>query len=134
MLSLNPAAGDALPPRIASGDPNPVEAYVIARAEDRVTCWVWRGHGVRSPLPHLVRHSPTGFGIGYGGSGPADLALSILAHHLDTRDVEPRLYQAFKASFLAHPEHAGGRILTAAQIEAWLGMVRAAGFELEAAS
>jgi len=31
------------------------------------------------PLKHIVEHSPTGFQWGYGGSGPADLALSILA-------------------------------------------------------
>jgi len=30
------------------------------------------------PLKHRVRHSPTGFEWGYLGSGPADLALSIL--------------------------------------------------------
>ena len=30
-------------------------------------------------LKHCVLHSPTGFEIGYGGSGPADLAVSILA-------------------------------------------------------
>jgi hypothetical protein len=39
------------------------------------------------PLPHLpeatsARHSPTGFSWGYGGSGPADLARSILIHAL----------------------------------------------------
>lgn len=31
------------------------------------------------PLPQVIHHSPTGFEWGYGGSGPADLALSILA-------------------------------------------------------
>jgi hypothetical protein len=30
------------------------------------------------PLTHFVRHSPTGFGWGYGGSGPAELARCIL--------------------------------------------------------
>lgn len=30
------------------------------------------------PLRHHVRHSPTGFGHGYAGSGPADLARSLL--------------------------------------------------------
>jgi Family of unknown function (DUF6166) len=30
------------------------------------------------PLPHVVRHSPTGYEWGYSGSGPADLALSIV--------------------------------------------------------
>jgi hypothetical protein len=30
------------------------------------------------PLAHIVRHSPTGMTWGYGGSGPADLARSLL--------------------------------------------------------
>lgn len=30
------------------------------------------------PLKHIVRHSPTGMEWGYMGSGPSDLALSIL--------------------------------------------------------
>ncbi len=30
------------------------------------------------PVPHVNRHSPDGFEFGYEGSGPADLALSIL--------------------------------------------------------
>lgn len=46
------------------------------RAVDgRALVWI---NGDR-PLPHVVHHSPTGFEWGYGGSGPADLALSILA-------------------------------------------------------
>ena len=39
--------------------------------------------GVR-PLKHIVRHSPTGMEWGYGGSGPSDTALSILADYLDS--------------------------------------------------
>ncbi|MBT9252140.1 MAG: hypothetical protein KM296_00220 [Brockia lithotrophica] len=35
------------------------------------------------PLHHVERHSPTGFEWGYGGSGPADLALSILHDYLN---------------------------------------------------
>lgn len=34
------------------------------------------------PLPHLAHHSPQGFAWGYNGSGPADLALAILAYSL----------------------------------------------------
>lgn len=35
---------------------------------------------IREPLRHrIVYHSPTGFEWGYAGSGPADLALNILA-------------------------------------------------------
>ena len=34
---------------------------------------------VSANIPHtVVEHSPTGYGIGYAGSGPADLALNIL--------------------------------------------------------
>jgi hypothetical protein len=35
-------------------------------------------------LPHRVKHSPTGMTWGYDGSGPADLARSLLIHALDT--------------------------------------------------
>src|SRR4051812_46644555 len=46
-----------------------------------------RGHGSTRTRPlelrlDLVNHSPTGFGWGYGGSGPAQLALAILADYL----------------------------------------------------
>jgi len=44
---------------------------VVIIAHDKVT------HDRRA-LPHIIRHSPTGMEWGYGGSGPADLARSIL--------------------------------------------------------
>ncbi len=34
------------------------------------------------PLPHIAYHSPGGFEWGYGGSGPADLSLSLLCWEL----------------------------------------------------
>jgi hypothetical protein len=36
----------------------------------------------RTPLTHHVRHRPTGFMWGYGGSGPADLARCVLSDYL----------------------------------------------------
>ena len=42
-----------------------------------------------NPRLDLWNHSPTGFEWGYGGSGPAQLALAILADHL--RDNETAL-------------------------------------------
>lgn len=53
------------------------------------------GQFVRT-IKHLVLHSPTGFEYGYGGSGPSDLARSIIGHMLVTNDPPPALYQAFK--------------------------------------
>lgn len=56
------------------------EVYVINEAD-----------GSRYPLPthwDIYNHSPTGFEWGYSGSGPAQLALAILADHFGP-DKEP---------------------------------------------
>lgn len=57
-------------------------------------------------LPHIEHHSPDGFEWGFSGSGPADLALAILAHVFnltsDTIDrIPPALYQQFKDDVIA---------------------------------
>ena len=52
------------------------------------------------PLKHHVYHSPTGFNWSYGGSGPADLARSILWDHLG-KEPSPAWYQEFKRAFVA---------------------------------
>ena len=56
--------------------------------------------GKEENLRHHVYHSPTGFNWGYGGSGSADLAMSIL---WDLYDTEPDMnfYQAFKHRFVS---------------------------------
>lgn len=84
------------------------------------------------PLVHVELHSPTGMNFGYGGSGAADCALSILADHLGERPTAKQLYEgqsegqskaqklhqdfkwAFVAGFKDHWE------LTSSQIEEWL--------------
>lgn len=48
------------------------------------------------PRLDLYNHSPTGFEWGYGGSGPAQLALAILADHLGNDRKALDLYQRFK--------------------------------------
>lgn len=56
------------------------------------------------PLPlrlDLANHSPDGFGWGYGGSGPAQLALALLADHLGDDQQALELYQEFKWKFVA---------------------------------
>lgn len=45
-------------------------------------------------------HSPDGFAWGYGGSGPAQLALAILMRFTDA-DTARRLHQAFKWEHVA---------------------------------
>jgi len=70
-------------------------------------------------IPHkLVVHSPDGFEWGYGGSGPADLALNILALFTDEANAR-RLYQQFKRDFIAKIPREGG-VIRREDIIAWL--------------
>ena len=62
-------------------------------------------------VPHaIVRHSPTGFAWGYGGSGPADLALNILYAVTGSRELAMQHYQQFKWDFIAPMPEEGGTI------------------------
>jgi hypothetical protein len=70
-----------------------VHAVVIAVDED--------GTSRRLPLRlDLDNHSPTGFEWGYGGSGPAQLALALLADALGDDQRALRLHQRFKFAFV----------------------------------
>ena len=58
-----------------------------------------------NPRHDLYNHSPDGFNWGYGGSGPAQLALAILADHLGNDDLALANYQAFKFAVIAGLEN-----------------------------
>lgn len=51
------------------------------------------------PSQAVWNHSPDGFAWGYGGSGPAQLALAILLTALD-KDEAVRCHQQFKRDFI----------------------------------
>ncbi len=53
------------------------------------------------PSYKLHPHSPDGFQWGYGGSGPAQLALAILLDLTEDPDLSVRLHQEFKRHFIA---------------------------------
>ncbi len=72
------------------------------------------------PVRHIPVHSPTGFEIGYGGSGPSDLALAILADWTGDPVAEVHAgrgraaehYQQFKWVFLSSQRLDKGDALT----------------------
>lgn len=70
------------------------------------------------PLFHRMRHSPTGFEWGYGGSGPADLAFSILWDLLGETTAN-RFYQDFKWAFIAPADRERVEI-SEEEIRTWL--------------
>jgi hypothetical protein len=54
-----------------------------------------------NPRLDLWNHSPTGFEWGYGGSGPAQLALAILADHCGKDRQAFNLHHRFKWAVIA---------------------------------
>jgi hypothetical protein len=88
------------------------------------------------PLRH-IHHSPAGWSWGYGGSGPADFALNILAHFVDGTKLEFEdpvrlwdgtnvpvvvwnLHQLFKRDFLENLPQDGGETIVGSVIRTWL--------------
>jgi Family of unknown function (DUF6166) len=67
----------------------------------------------------LVGHSIE-FSWGYGGSGPGQLALAILAVVCPTTDEAVEAHQAFKWAVIARLDRHTGWCLHSDQVEAWL--------------
>ena len=55
----------------------------------------------------LANHSPSGFEWGYGGSGPAQLALALLLDYTDDEEVALAEYKAFKTEVVSQLECTG---------------------------
>jgi len=53
------------------------------------------------PRTDLRNHSPDGFEWGYGGSGPAQLALALCCDALDDDEAAQRVYQRVKELLVA---------------------------------
>lgn len=78
--------------------------YVGTRTEAGCRVEVVAFDGTVSDLPlrlDLFNHSPTGFEWGYSGSGPAQLALALLAHALEDDDRAFQHHQRFKFKHVA---------------------------------
>lgn len=80
--------------KIYSGDGNPRECEYAVYVREGNEC-----HEL-DPRLDLRNHSPTGLSWGYGGSGPAQCALAILADYFGD-EVALRNYQHFKATVVA---------------------------------
>jgi hypothetical protein len=120
-----------------------VERHADARSEG-LTCWRAPDGSARSSIPQRhVHYASTGFDWGFGGSGPADLALNVLARFLplvpDATGVVLRdgssvseaawaLHQEFKYDLIATLPRAGGDI-SAETIRAWITAHRFVGAE-----
>jgi hypothetical protein len=93
----------------------------------------WRqGHAVivtvngrpLNPRLDLYNHSPTGFEWGYPGSGPAQLALGIVADHSGNDEQAMNLYQRFKWAVIAELPRKAGWKLTSREVGQALQSIR----------
>ena len=101
----------------ATGIPILPEAESHSGEPDDVVLWRTCDGEAHASVPHAARHSPTGIEWGYGGSGPADLARSILLALVDEPTADA-LYQRFKAEVVSAVPEVGG-VLRAADVRAW---------------
>lgn len=74
--------------------------------------------GVETNVPHRWRCHSLDFEWGYGGSGPADLALNILGLFVDPPTAYA-LHQPFKWDYICILPYSGGT-LPADEIRAWI--------------
>ena len=83
---------------------------------------VYRDDELLSPEPSqkLINHSPDGFNWGYGGSGPAQLALAILLDTTGDEELALRNYQDFKWDVIAKFPMGQPFELTDVEIGKWL--------------
>ena len=75
------------------------------------------------PRFDLWGHSPGGFEWGYGGSGPAQLALALLADHTGDDEEAIMLHQDFKHLVVARLPFRGWE-LTGSQMDPWLEILK----------
>jgi len=66
----------------------------------------------------LYNHSPDGFNWGYGGSGPAQLALALLLDVTDDEELALRLHQPFKWDLVAR--WGSQWTMTSDEIQSWI--------------
>lgn len=82
-------------------------------------------NGAVLPGRHDLRnHSPSGFEWSYGGSGPAQLALALVADVLEDDDLALHVYQQFKWKVVALLDQQQWR-LTEAEVRARVGAILA---------
>ncbi len=87
-----------------------MKRYVMTRSGRRTIAVVYDDDLLLGSLAHLVRHSPDGFEWGYQGSGPADLARSIVGDLLKQADPSTGDYLPVKRELIATLPEKGGEI------------------------
>ena len=109
--------------RYARPVPNSPDAtYEGSRDQNRIAAVTCGGEPL-DPRFDIRRHSD-GFEFGYAGSGPAQLALAILAHALGDDELAEALHQKYKFAVIAKLKQSPWRI-TQQEVRSWAADVLA---------
>ena len=96
----------------------------IHNGEHDVHCFDGRTRYRLNPRYDLRNHSPDGFCWGYAGSGPAQLALALVADHAGDA-IAQKVYQDFKSIVIARLNGDVGFSLTSDDIQRVLDAIDA---------
>jgi hypothetical protein len=98
------------------------EREALTGGPEDIILWRTPEGEAHASVPHAVRHSPSGMEWGYSGSGPADLALSVLLALTDEPTAN-MLYHRFKHEVVTTITEEGG-VLRADDIRRWVERTR----------
>ena len=115
-----------MPPAAWTCDDADMRIYSGERARDGSVRVRVEQDGAVRPLAHAAGHDSGRFDYGYDGSGPADLARSILADYLGYAP-KWRVYRAFLHQFIVPLDRSEPWTLTEAEISAWLVLMGVGG-------
>jgi hypothetical protein len=99
-----------------------VRTYIGKRVDAACEVWYIDEKGIQRELPlrlEVRNHSPTGFEWGYGGSGPAQLALALMLNYFESFHKDGNIgaaqimYQAFKFAVVGKLPSEGWSMTTA---------------------
>lgn len=98
------------------------KGYKVNTGAGKQPAWVTEGEWLTmlplQPSLEICNHSPSGFNWGYGGSGPAQLALAILFDLTGDKELSYALHQRFKRDFVS--KWTERWFITEADIRSWI--------------
>lgn len=116
---MNPQEAPAAAAAILAAVKTP-DRYIGFRSSSRCVLYADKREVPPGRSQAVRNHSPDGFAWGYGGSGPAQLALALLLDAGLPEFVAVRLYQIFKWAFVARWPQEANWYLTGADLRRWL--------------
>lgn len=97
-----------------------MKGFITAKRERPIKVYIEEKFLDPKESQAIENHSPDGFNWGYGGSGPAQLALGLMLKFTDEKEMALQIYQAFKWDVIANQPEDQDLNLEIAKIKSWV--------------